>query len=166
MSSEQIKEIKEKILNWLKEEKLQPREISDPNAYFNICITVGGLALHVIQKADQIDSIAVGANLVFTEEQLKLLENMSDKKRQEFFWELRLALLKNNELGDFQIKPNPPHDVKEVFISSRRLFYDGLTKDRLMTAIFTVYKAIFMVIWMLEQKAGTIKPKDERIGYL
>ena len=91
---------------------------------------------------------------MFTEEQLKLLKDMDEKKRQEFFWELRLALLKNNELGYFQIKPNPPHDIREVFISSRRLYYDGLTKDRLMTTI----KAIFMVIWMLEQKVE-IKPK-------
>jgi len=156
--------MKEKIICWLKEEKLQPKEIADPNAYFNISITVGGLLLHVIQRTDQIDSITVGANLVFTEEQLKLLKDMDEKKRQEFFWELRLALLKNNELGYFQIKPNPPHDIREVFISSRRLYYDGLTKDRLMTTIFTIHKAIFMVIWMLEQKVE-IKPKNERIGY-
>lgn len=104
-----------------------------------------------------------------TEEQLKLLRDMNVKKRQEFFWDLRLALLGNSELGDFQIKPNPPDDFRELFVASKRIFYDALTKDRLVSAISSVFKAVMMVIWMLERYAGIVTPKmkkgNQRIQY-
>ena len=159
--SERVKEVKEKILSWLKEEAMSPEELADPNAYFNIKVKVRGLVFHIVQNVRNIDSLFVGGKLVLTPAQLSLLRNnMDEKKRQEFFWDLRLALLRNNELGDFQIKPNPPHDVREVLITSRRIFYDSLTKDRLISAILAVYKAIIMVIWMLERYAGAITPKE------
>jgi hypothetical protein len=63
---------------------------------------------------------------------------------------LRLALLRNNELGDFQIKPDPPNDIAEVFVASRRIFYDTLTKDKLISIIQIVYKEVMMIVWMLE----------------
>lgn len=169
MSSERVKETKEKVLNWLKEEAFSPQEVSDSQAYFNIGITVSGLAFHVVQSVRNIDSIFVGGNLVLTEEQLKLLRDMNVKKRQEFFWDLRLALLGNSELGDFQIKPNPPDDFRELFVASKRIFYDALTKDRLVSAISGVFKAVMMVIWMLERYAGIVTPKmkkgNQRIQY-
>ena len=159
--SERVKEVKEKILSWLKEEAMSPEEMADPNAYFNVKVKVGGLVFHVVQNVRNIDSLFVGGNLVLTPAQLSLLRNnMDEKRRQKFFWDLRLALLGNNELGEFQIKPNPPHDVREVFIASRRIFYDSLTKDRLISAILAVYKATIMVIWMLERYAGAITPKE------
>ena len=156
-------EVKEKVLNWLKEEALSPEEVSDPNAYFNFGIKVAGKPLHVVQNVRSLDSIFVGANLVLTPPQLSLLKkNMDEKKRQEYFWDLRLALLTNSELGDFQIKPNPPDDVREVFISSKRVFYDTLTKDVLIHTIHNVYKAVTMVVWMLERYAGAPVPKGKK----
>ena len=162
--SERVKEVKEKVLNWLKEEAFSPEEISDANAYFNFNIKVAGRPLHVLQNVRSIDSIFAGANLVFTPPQLSLLKNSMDKKkRQEFFWDLRLALLGKTELGDFEIKPNPPDDVREVFISSKRIFYDALTKDRLIHAIGSVYKNVTMVVWMLEERyAGATAPQKKK----
>ena len=161
--NEMIGATKQKILTWLREEAFSPEEMPDPNAHFNFGIKVAGSPLHVVQKVHTVDSIFVGANLVLTPDQLDLLgESMDGKKRQEFFWDLRLALLSNSELGDFQVKPNPPHDVREVFITSRRVFYDALTKDRLILAIQTVYKAVMMVVWMLERYAGKITPKESQ----
>jgi hypothetical protein len=162
LSSERVKETKEKVLNWLKEEAFSPQEISDSQAYFNIGIMVSGSPFHVVQNVHNIDSIFVGANLVLTEDQLKLVKDMNAEKRQGFFWDLRLALLENSELGEFQIKPNPPDDFKEVFIASRRIFYDALTKDRLISAISSVYRAVMMVIWMLERYAGVVTPKMKK----
>ena len=154
--------VKEKILKWLKEENLSPKEIPDPNAYFNFGISVGGHPFHVIQNVRSIDSIFVGANLVFTPEQLSMLkDNMNKNKRQEYFWDLRMALLINNNLGDFQIKPNPPNEIREVFVSSKRIFYEALTKSTLIHAISSVFRATMMVIWMLERKAG-VSPKPRR----
>lgn len=161
--SETVRKVREKVLNWLKEEALSPEEVSDPNAYFNFGIKVGGSPLHVVQNVRNLDSILVGGRLVLNQPQLDLLKNKMDKKkRQEFFWDLRLALLTNNELGDFRIEPKPPEDVQSVFVSSERIFYDALTKDRLIHAIHSVYKAIMMVIWMLERYAGAPTPKGKK----
>jgi len=160
--SEKIKETREKVLNWLKEEAFSPQDMPNANAYFNFGIKVAGNPLHVLQNVRSLDSIFVGANLVLTPPQLSLLKkNMDKKKRQEYFWDLRLALLMNTELGDFQIKPHPPDDFREVFISSKRIFYDGLTKDMLIHAINNVYKAVMMVVWMLERYAGAPAPKEK-----
>jgi len=159
--SEKIKEIKEKVLTWLKEQAFSPQEMPDANAYFNFGIKVAGHPLHVVQDVRSLDSVFAGANLVLTTPQLSLLKNMDKQKRQEYFWDLRLTLLGNTELGDFEIKPNPPDDVREVFISSKRIFYDALTKDRLINAIGGVYKAVMMIIWMLERYAGAPTPKEK-----
>ena len=49
--SAKIKENREKILFWLKEEALSPEEIVDPNAYFNFVIKLGDIRLNVIQPS-------------------------------------------------------------------------------------------------------------------
>jgi len=163
LSNEKVKETKEKVLGWLKEEVLSPEEISDPHAFFNFGISVGGLRFHVVQNVRSVDSIFVGGNLVLPEEQSQLLrEKMDEKKRQEFFSDLRLALLTNSEIGDFQIKPSPPDDIREVFVASKRVFYDALTKDRLVSAIHAVHKAVIMAVWMLESHSGIATSKTKK----
>jgi hypothetical protein len=153
-------------LTWLKEEAFLPEEEVDPQAYFNISSRIGNMGCNIVQDTHHIDSFFVGANLVLDKEQLALLREMGDKKRQGFFWDLRMSLLKNNEIGDFQIKPNPPEDTQSVFISSKRVYYDDLTKGRLINAINVVLRACMMVIWMLQQYAGIITPKkDQKTPY-
>jgi hypothetical protein len=166
MSSERIKETKERILTWLKEEAFSPEEKVDPQAYFNISSKIGNLGCNISQDVQHIDSFFVAANIVLLEEQLVLLREMDDKKRKEFFWDLRMSLLRNNEIGDFQIKPNPPEDTQAVFISSKRVYYDDLTKGRLIDAIHVVLRACIMVVWMLQQYAGITTPKkDQKTPY-
>lgn len=161
--SEKVREIKEKVLNWLKEEALSPDEVSDPNAYFNFGIRIANMPFNVVQNVRNLDSIFVGTNIVLSPSQQSLIkDNMDKKKRQEYFWNLRLALLMNNELGEFQIKPSPPNDVREIFVSSKRVFYDGLTKNELIHAIHSVFKAVMMIVWMLERHAGIPTPKEKK----
>jgi len=160
--SERIREVGEKILNWLEEEGLSPEEVDDSNAHFNFNVKVAGRPFAIVQNLLSLDSVFVVANLVFTSNQLTLLEKkMNNKERKEYFWDLRLALLRNSELGDFEIKPNPPDDVREVSICSKRIFYNVLTKDTLIHAIHSVHKAVMMVIWMLERHAGAPAPKEK-----
>lgn len=166
MSSDKVKETKERILNWLREEAYSPEENVDPQAYFNISIRVGAWGCNVVQDIRHMDSFFAGANLDLTEEQIALLRRIDNKKRTEFFWDIRLSLLKNNELGDFQIKPNPPEDIQAVFVSSKRVYYDELTKSKLLDAIHVVIRAFLMVIWMFEQYTGIVTPKkDQKTPY-
>ncbi len=161
--SERVGEVREKVLNWLKEEGLSPEEMEDPNAYFNFNVNVGGRTFNVVQNVLSLDSIQVAATAVFTPEQLTLLKNkMNKKKRKEYFWDLTLTLVKNSDLGDFDIKPDPPDDVREVLVCSRKIFYDALTKHKLLHAIHSAYKAYMMVIWMLERFAEQPFPKEKK----
>jgi hypothetical protein len=161
--SERVGEVREKVLNWLKEEGLSPEEMEDPNAYFNFNVNVGGRPFNVVQNVLSLDSICVTASLVFTPDQLTLLKHkMNKKKKKEYFWDLRLAMLKNSDVGDFDVKPDPPDDVREVFVCSRKIFYDALTKHKLLHAIHSAYKAYMMVIWMLERHAGQPFPKEKK----
>jgi len=67
-------------------------------------------------------------------------------------------LLNDSQLGEFQISPNPPHDFKELFVSSNRIFYDNLTKQNLMNSIFAVHKAMVKSVFLLEKHGGVFPP--------
>ncbi len=159
LSSGTIKEIKEKILNWLKEEALSPQENADPQAYFNITVKMGNLGCNIVQDVHHADSFFVGANLVFGTEQQILLKGMGMQRINDFLWDLEMSLIKNNELGDFQIKPKPPEDIQAIFISSRRIYYSELTKGNLVFAINVVLRALMMTMLMLEKHAGVTPQK-------
>jgi hypothetical protein len=166
MSTEKINETKERIINWLKEEAYSPEETVDPNAFFNIVAKVGNMVCNIAQNVRKRDSIIVGTNLLISSDQLILLKEMSVTKRKEFFWDLRMSLLKNAELGNFEIKPNPPDNISAVFISSKQIFYEDLTKGSLFSAIQAVFRATLMVIWMIQQYAGvTVAKKDHKVPY-
>jgi len=103
----------------------------------------------------------VSANVVLFDEQIGFLKQMTDERKNAFFWELRMSLLKNNELGNFVIGPNPPQDIRTVFICSRTLFYDDLTKSRLIATIMVVLRAALMVLLMVEHFIG-ISKRDQK----
>ncbi|MDQ1279268.1 MAG: hypothetical protein QG670_528 [Thermoproteota archaeon] len=66
---------------------------------------------------------------------------------------------------DFQIKPNPPNDIAMVFISSRKIFYDGLSKDRLIFSCHSVFRAFTEVLWTLELYTGAPPPKENKTPF-
>jgi hypothetical protein len=159
MSSDKIKETKERILDWLKEETFSPEEKADPQAYYNILCRIGALGCNIVQDVHHMDSFFVATNLILGNEQIVLLKSMGEGKRKGFFVDLRMNLLKNSELGQFAIKPNPPEEIQIISVASKRVYYDELTKGKLISAIEAVIKAITMTIWMLEQYAGITAPK-------
>lgn len=154
MSKTSIEVIKKKIIDWLNAEKFRHEEVSDQNAYFNIVVYVSNLGFNTIQRRDREDSIFIGTNLNFTPQQITLLKEMNTPKKQSYFWTLRMRLLNSPTLASFEIRPNPPEEVRTVFISSKPIFYDGLSKGKLFSILFDVHKAVIMTIWLLEQISG------------
>jgi hypothetical protein len=126
---EKIKAVKDKIGRWLREENIFPREALDPQAQFNFYFYIqhGNLNVNVVQMVDWCDSIVVGTNVLLGPLSGKL-DQMNHKKKQEFFWDLSLELLKNEEIGDFDIKPYLPNNVNEVLIKSKPFFMTDLRK--------------------------------------
>ena len=149
---EEIRRVKDKIGSWLREENIFPREALDPQAHFNFYIQLGNLNVNVVQKADWRDSIVLGTT-VFLGPLSGKIDQMNQEKKQEFFWDLSLELLKNEEIGDFDIKPDPPDNVSEVLIQSKPIFYDGLTKDRLMNTIYSMFKIMIMIPCLIAKYA-------------
>lgn len=158
---EDIQEVKNKVYEWLKEEGLSPEELSDPNSYFNFGITIGDNSFNIVQKIDSNDSIFIGTNLVLSNEQTSSLTNISDDKKQEMVWGLRMSLIRNKDLLEFNVRPDPPQDIQEVYLSSRRIFYDGLIKNALINLIHSLYKTIKEVIWIFEYYTENTKPKED-----
>jgi len=158
--SVKIKEVKDRILFWLKEESMSPEEIVDPHSYFNIGIKLGdGLKLNVVQNSRLIDSLTVATIWTLGDKQLDLHRKaMDDSKRVAYFWDLQFTLLSDNQLGAFQIRPNPPNYFKELFVSSNRIFYDSLTKQSLMHSIIAVQKAMVRAVFLLEKHGGVLPP--------
>jgi hypothetical protein len=89
---------------------------------------------------------------------------LDDATRAEFCWELQSILLSNNELGNYEINPNPPNDFTELVISSCPIFYDALTKDTLMRRIIIVKKSIMRSILLLEKHSGELPSRFSRIA--
>ena len=157
--SARIKDAKDKIVIWLKEEFLSPEEIPDPNAYFNVKIKEGDLWLNVVQNSRKIDSLFVGTKWILSRDQLESHKTkMDESKRIAFYWNLQSMLLVNNRLGDFEIGPNPPHDFRELFVSSNPVFYDSLTKQSLMHSIYAVHRSIIASVFLFKKYCGEFPP--------
>lgn len=152
-----INETKRKIIDWLKEEGYSSIEKPDPHAHFNILAKIGSSECIISQDVRHSDKLFVSATVVLPDDQISLLKQMTDERKNALFWELEMGLVKNNELGNFRILPNPPQDIRTVFICSRTLFYDDLTKSRLIATIMVVLRAALMVLLMVEHFIGVSK---------
>jgi len=143
--------VKETVFEWLREAGYLPKEVPDSAARFNISITVTGLALDVVQNPGG-SAVLVRSTLLFNRDQLTLFRGMDGRTRDNFLWDVRFTLLNNNEVGTFEIKPDPENF--RAVVQARGIFPDALTKDRLIHAILVVHKAITMIVWKLERYAG------------
>lgn len=154
MSLSSIDIVKGKIVDWLREEGFQFKEVDDSNAYFNLMTIVGGKPIHIFQNRGKKDSVAVISNLEFSPEQTKLFSKIGKAEKQSFFCNLRIALLARQSLGDFKIKPKPPEQIEQVFISSKPIYYDELTKSNLISTLYDIHKSVMMAVWLLEEATG------------
>lgn len=106
-----------------------------------------------------IDSLFVGTKWTLSNDQINLHKNILDEtKRVAYYWNMQFTLLNDNMIGEFQMIPNPPHDFKEFFVSSNRLFYDSLTKQGLMYGIFAVHRAMVRAVFLLEKEGNVFPP--------
>jgi hypothetical protein len=166
-----VKQTKDRIISWLKEEGLWiPEEIDDPNAWFNLGAKVGDLKLSIVQDKQHPDSIFVGSKWTLSPPQIgTFMEKLNADKKRDLYFELQFQVLNNNELGEFITGPMPPNEMSEVTITSRRLYYSELSKERLLNTIFIVRKALTASVFLFEKYAGVSPPmrkegKVPRIG--
>jgi hypothetical protein len=155
MSNEETNKIKLKIICWLKEEGFSAEETEPgPNAHFIITASKAELAFNVMQDFSRNESIFICANVLVGPEERRRLQKTPIKRRLDFVWALNMDFIKNNELGDFAILPDPPADIQSIFVSTRQLYYDELTKGKFMVSAHVLLKATVMIMWMLQKLLG------------
>jgi hypothetical protein len=63
---------------------------------------------------------------------------------------------------DFEI--DHPENILEKFTITDQIYEDGLSKDRLMSAIRKVWRANLQVIWILQKEYGGPESKEKEPG--
>jgi len=154
---------RKKVSAWLMEEGFFYEEVTDPDTRFNFSTKVAGLAFDIVQDIRR-NVVVVRSTLIFNEAQMAMFGSMGEKRKQDFLWGVRLALLGNIEVSGFQIKPDLQR--MEFLVQSRGIFDDALTKDRFMHSILIVHKAITMIIWLLNRHAGGTEAPAESTFYM
>jgi hypothetical protein len=168
MPSEEANKVKLRVMDWLREEGfLAEEKEGHPQAIFNISASKGGLAFNVLQASQHSESFVVCSTVCIPPEQKHRLQEIPLKRRQDFVWALNMEYIKNNELGDFAIEPEPPGDMQSFFVSTRQIYYDKLSKGKFMFSVHVLLRAAVMTMWMLQKLLGVSAPSvsDKKQDY-
>jgi hypothetical protein len=157
--NDKSKQLKDRIVGWLKEESVSYSEKDDPQTNFHLSAKFADIWLSLFQPKDKSDSFLLAAKWTLSKPQWDLLQNnMDEAKRRDLWHAIQQNVNLNNELADVVMGPNPPHDWSELTIYSRLTYADNLTKDRLFTAMLIIRKALAQSVFLLESHAGVLPP--------
>jgi hypothetical protein len=163
-----IGDSKEKIKTWLIEERLSPEEVQNADAYFTFKINVYGTIMFVVHSTQFLDSFSVSASFDLTGEKDQIfLESMDMRKRSEFLRDLSIALLSNNGIWYHLVRPNPPKEMRSFELASRRVYYDTMTKEKVMNAVLDVRNASGIFTCLFERySTSSITRQEVRASFI
>lgn len=124
-----------KIKDWLREEGLEPSEISEPNTKITYSVKSGGNVISIGFHKNSKDSIIIKSQMAFGDEEQKMFKFV--KTRYDIVWELQRFLVQMRL--EPIIKWNESRDAIESLAFQRTIFYDGLTKDRFHEVLTDVF---------------------------
>jgi hypothetical protein len=146
-----------KVIDWLREEGLEPQEITHLRkdvCYYGVVILDGAEkieqgkndrreAFHILFPINRLDTLKISEIIIFDLKTQKSYASLAAKtngilEQNRFYFDLELALLQMNVY--FVIKKNM-RELQSLEIS-KVLFFDGLTKDRLFNTINTIHNSI------------------------
>lgn len=143
------------IRKWLLEGGYKIQLINDPHAHFNILAEdKDGKKVNIAQSKGKDDVIGINTAALLLDSQKEELNNMDENERSKILWQIRLSLI-NKNVGFSPI--GLPLDFIKV---SQVIYYDGLTKDNFMQRLLLVYRALLLVMWMVERSLGVEVPSD------
>jgi hypothetical protein len=163
LGNNRIGDSQEKIKSWLSEERFTPEDVQNPGAFYTFKINVYGTIMFVVHSTQFIDSVSVSASFDLTgEKDQRILQSMDNKKRSEFLRDLSIALLSNNGIWYHLVRPNPPNEMRVFELASRRVYYDTMTKEKLMNAILDVRNASGIFTCLFEKYSSPLSaPRQE-----
>lgn len=151
--------IQDKIQKWLADEGYFRQKVPDENANFHFIINYPeGHVIDVIQPKGKEDMVVIGCATNVSPEHLSQIKKMSLDDREKFIWEFRFAI--NNLMVDFQIQH--PENVLQSYVVSTEIYEDGLTKDRLISSVKSVFRAKLQGLWKIQQKFGEVDKESDQ----
>jgi hypothetical protein len=167
--SEVIADTHDRIKSWLTEEGLFKEELQSKGLYIQIMAEFprgSGRHLSLVQPRDHEDMIVVFSRIVLADVHQKAFSALPQKKKEQLLWQMRYDLLFQE--SSFEIEPNGA-DMRSIRFT-REIYYDGLTKNKLMEAVRENFKCELYVVWKFQEifgeglKDNVSKPPEPMYG--
>jgi hypothetical protein len=153
MVPEKVEETCKKVMSWLSEEALYKDKVYDENLYFHLAAEFparSGRHVNVIQPNNRDDMIVVLSTIRLAEVHQKALQALARKDREKFIWDMRYALLFQDSNFDMEPGGGELNGIR----FSREIYYDGLTKNKLMEVLRANFKCELYVVWKFQEAFG------------
>jgi hypothetical protein len=153
MANQEVIDTQEKIKTWLVQEGLFKEEGQVENLYFQLAAEFpaqSGRHLSIIQPKNHEDMIVVFSRIRLADSHQKALFAMPAKEKERLLWQMRYDLLFQD--SSFEIEP-AGSDLQSIRFT-REIYYDGLTKNKLMEAIRENFKCELYVVWKFQEIFG------------
>jgi hypothetical protein len=143
-SAKNKKDVIDKITDWLGQEGISFNLTEDPYADFNLEIEYPTTqVIHIMMYKNKNDSITVITKVSFSTLDKKAFTSLSEDIKKDFILTLNSSLSSMNLLYSHQ--PNP--ERMEHLLIQKRLFFDGLTKDRFFDILDRIYNGMNLANW-------------------
>jgi hypothetical protein len=153
--------MKERIKGWLVEEEMLVEEVSDAESRFRFLVMFPrDHYMELVQPLARADLLLIISPMTVSPEHREIMERSRPEQRAEFIWALRFVM--NTFSVDFEM--DHPENILHKFTITDLIYEDGLTKDRLMSAVRKVWKANLQVVWILQKEFGGPEPAEKEPG--
>jgi hypothetical protein len=153
MSSIAVEETRDRIKSWMVQEGLFKEEVPVENLHFQLAAEFpakSGRYLSIIQPKSHEDMIVVFSRIRLADSHHLALSAMPPKDKERLIWKMRYDLLFQD--SSFEIEP-AGSDLQSIRFM-REIYYDGLTKNKLMEAIKENFKCELYVVWKFQEIFG------------
>ncbi len=153
MTSTEVEEIRNKISSWLTAEELLKEQIQDENLYFHFAAEFpahSGRHCSIIQPLNRQDMIVVFSRIRLADTHRAALAALPAKEKEHFLWQMRYDLLFCQSSFEMEQADGELQSMR----FSREIYYDGLTKNKLMEAIRENFKCELYVVWKFQEVFG------------
>ncbi len=153
MIAQEVADTRDRIKTWLSQENLFKEEVQGESLYFQIAAEFpasSGRHLSIIQPRDHEDMIVVFSRIMLAQVHQKALSALPPQEKERFVWQMRYDLLFQD--SSFEIEPAGA-DMQSIRFT-REIYYDGLTKNKLMEAIRENFKCELYVVWKFQETFG------------
>ncbi|HPC89094.1 MAG TPA: DUF2299 family protein [Methanothrix sp.] len=153
MSIKDPTEARDKIKVWLVEEGLFDEEVPTENLYFQFAAEYppkSGRHLSVIQPKGHEDMVVVFSRIRLADVHQEAISAMPLKSRERLLWQMRYDLLFRDCSFEMEPRGGPLQSIR----FTREIYYDGLTKNKLMEVIAENFKCELYVVWKFQEVFG------------